>query len=91
MGEIKNGTPNIHLDFLTVTKSSRSLTVKVSMDGAMKKLEYERKAKVKDRENDSYKGTPYRKWLSQQRERVEILANVAAIRCFVIILIIISY
>ncbi|WP_278245160.1 hypothetical protein [Ruminococcus flavefaciens] len=39
----------------------------------MKKLEYERKAKVKDRENDSYKGTPYRKWLSQQRERVESL------------------
>ena len=75
MDEIKDGTPHIHLDFLPVAESSRGLTVKVSMDGAMKKLGYDRKTKAKDGENDSYKETPYRRWLSQQRERVEILAN----------------
>ena len=75
MDEIKDGTPHIHLDFLPVAESSRGLTVKVSMDGAMKMLGYDRKTKAKDGENDSYKETPYRRWLSQQRERVEILAN----------------
>ena len=75
MDEIKDGTPHIHLDFLPVAESSRGLTVKVSMDGAMKKLGYDRKTKAKDGENDSYKETPYRRWLSQQRERVELLAN----------------
>ena len=75
MDEIKDGTPHIHIDFLPVAESSRGLTVKVSMDGAMKKLGYDRKTKAKDGENDSYKETPYRRWLSQQRERVEILAN----------------
>ena len=75
MDEIKDGTPHIHIDFLPVAESSRGLTVKVSMDGAMKMLGYDRKTKAKDGENDSYKETPYRRWLSQQRERVEILAN----------------
>ena len=75
MDEIKDGTPHIHLDFLPVAESSRGLTVKVSMDGAMKKLGYDRKTKAKDGENDSYKETPYRRWLSQQRERVESLAD----------------
>ena len=75
MDEIKDGTPHIHIDFLPVAESSRGLTVKVSMDGAMKMLGYDRKTKAKDGETDSYKETPYRRWLSQQRERVEILAN----------------
>lgn len=75
MDEIKDGTPHIHIDFLPVAESSRGLTVKVSMDGAMKKLGYDRKTKAKDGENDSYKETPYRRWLSQQRERVESLAD----------------
>ena len=75
MDEIKDGTPHIHLDFLPVAESSRGLTVKVSMDGAMKQLGYDRKTKAKDGENDSYKETPYRRWLSQQRERVESLAD----------------
>ena len=75
MDEIKDGTPHIHIDFLPVAESSRGLTVKVSMDGAMKKLGYDRKTKAKDGENDSYKETPYRRWLSQQRERIESLAD----------------
>ena len=75
MDETKDGTPHIHLGFLPVAESSRGLTVKVSMDGAMKQLGLNRKTKAKDGQNDSYSDTPYKRWLSQQRERVEALTN----------------
>lgn len=74
MDEIKDGTPHIHLDFIPIAESSRGLTVKISMDGAMRKLGYNRKTKSKDGQNDEYNETPYRRWLSQQRKCVESLA-----------------
>ena len=75
MDETKDGTPHLHLDFLPVAESTRGLTVKVSMDGAMKQLGFNRKTKAKDGQNDSYNDTPYKRWLVHQREQVESLAS----------------
>ncbi len=75
MDETKDGTPHLHLDFLPVSKSTRGLSVKVSMDGAMKQLGFNRKTKAKDGQNDSYNATPYKRWLAHQREQVESLAS----------------
>lgn len=61
MDEIKDGTPHIHLDFIPIAESSRGLTVKISMDGAMRKLGYNRKTKSNDGQNDEYNETPYRR------------------------------
>lgn len=75
LDETKDGTPHIHIDFIPTAESSRGLTVKVSMDGAMKQLGYDRKTKAKDGENDKYADTPYKRWLGHHRERVEQLAG----------------
>lgn len=75
MDETKDGTPHLHLDFLPVSESTRGLSVKVSMDGAMKQLGFNRKTKAKDGQNDSYNDTPYKRWLAHQREQVESLAS----------------
>lgn len=69
MDETKDGTPHLHLDFIPTAESARGLTVKVSMDGAMKQLGFERK------ENDKYAETPYKRWLAHQRKSVEQLAS----------------
>ena len=75
MDETKEGTPHIHLDYLPVAESTRGLTVKVSMDGAMKQLGFNRKTKAKDGENDKYADTPFKRWLAHQRLSIETLAN----------------
>lgn len=68
MDEIRDGTPHLHLDFVPVAESKRGLSVKVSMDGAMKALGFDRK------KGQKYAETPYKQWLAAQRERVESLA-----------------
>lgn len=75
MDETKDGTPHLHLDYLPVAESTRGLTVKVSMDGAMKELGFNRKTKAKDGQSDSYNDTPFKRWLAHQREQVESLAD----------------
>ncbi len=69
MDETKDGAPHLHLDFVPVAESTRGLAVKVSMDGAMKQLGYIREPKQK------YSETPYKQWLTSQRERVEKLGE----------------
>lgn len=65
MDEVENGTPHLHIDFLPVTISSRGLTTKVSLDGALKQLGFTRDTKEK------YGNTPYKQWLRDRREKLE--------------------
>lgn len=69
MYEVKDGAPHLHLDFVPVAESSRGLSVKISMDGAMKTLGFTRELKQK------YDETPFKQWLNQQRLTVERLAE----------------
>jgi len=69
MDETKDGAPHLHLDFIPIAESSRGLTKKLSMDGAMKQLGFIRESKQK------YAETPYKQWLNTHRERVEHLAE----------------
>ncbi len=65
MDEVENGTPHLHIDFLPVAESSRGLTTKVSLDGALKSLGFKRD------EKDKYDNTPYKQWLRNRREKLE--------------------
>lgn len=65
MDEVENGTPHLHIDFLPVAESTRGLTTKVSLDGAMKQLGFIRDKKEK------YGNTPYKQWLASRREKLE--------------------
>lgn len=65
MDEVGNGTPHLHIDFLPVAESTRGLTTKVSLDGAMKQLGF-----VRDKK-DKYGNTPYKQWLRDRRENLE--------------------
>lgn len=67
--ETKEGTPHLHLQFLPVCESNRGLTVKVSMDGALKSMGFKRE------KDHKYNETPYKQWLKVQRERGEKLAG----------------
>lgn len=69
MDEVKDGTPHLHLDFLPVSNSDRGLKTKVSMDGALKSQGYERK------KDEKYAETCYKRWLRDERERIETLGN----------------
>ena len=68
MDETKDGTPHLHLDFMPVAQSKRGLAVKVSVDGALKEIGFDRK------KDQKYAEAPYRRWLGVQRERIETLA-----------------
>lgn len=65
MDEVENGTPHLHIDFLPVAESTRGLTTKVSLDGALKQLGFNRDKKEK------YGNTPYKQWLRDMREKLE--------------------
>ena len=69
MDETRDGAPHLHLDFVPIAESTRGLAVKVSMDGAMKQLGYIREPKQK------FSETPYKQWLTSQREQVEKLGE----------------
>ncbi len=72
MDEVENGTPHLHIDFLPVAETTRGLTTKVSLDGALKQLGFNRDKKEK------YGNTPYKQWLRDRRENLEaFFQNVA--------------
>lgn len=65
MDEVGNGTPHLHIDFISVAESTRGLTTKVSLEGALKQLGF-----VRDKK-DKYDNTPYKQWLRDRREKLE--------------------
>ena len=65
MDEVENGTPHLHIDFLPISESTRGLTTKVSLEGALKSLGF-----VRDKK-DKYDSTPYKQWLANRREKLE--------------------
>ncbi len=62
-------TPHIHIDFIPVAETTRGLTVKVSTDGAMKNLGFNRE------KGQKYADTPFKQWLRAERSRVEKIAG----------------
>ena len=58
-------TPHLHLDFLPVAESSRGLTTKVSLEGALKQIGFSRS------KEDKFDKTPYKRWLSDRRKGYE--------------------
>lgn len=69
LDEVKDGTPHLHIDYLPIADSSKGLTRKVSMDGALKQLGYKRDKQHK------YAETPYRQWLRSYRASQEQAAQ----------------
>lgn len=65
MDEVENGTPHLHIDFLPIAESNRGLTTKISLDGALKQLGFNRDKKEK------YGNTPYKQLLRDRREKLE--------------------
>ncbi len=62
-------TPHIHIDFIPVAETTRGLTVKVSTDGAMKNLGFNRE------KGQKYADTPFKQWLRAERSRIEKIAG----------------
>lgn len=58
-------TPHLHLDWLPVAESSRGLTTRVSLEGALKQIGFARG------KSDKYDKTPYKRWLSDRRQSYE--------------------
>ncbi|MCI7804484.1 MAG: plasmid recombination protein [Oscillospiraceae bacterium] len=58
-------TPHLHLDWLPVTETTRGLTTKVSLEGALKQIGFARS------KSDKYDKTPYKRWLSDRRKGYE--------------------
>lgn len=69
MDETKDGTPHLHIDFLPVAESSRGLTHKVSMEGALNTLGFKRK------KDQKYDERPYVRWLRERRTAFEDFAQ----------------
>lgn len=67
--EARDGSPHLHIDYLPIAESSRGLTRKVSMDGALKNMGFERKKQHKFAE------TPYKVWLRSFRTLQEQAAQ----------------
>lgn len=62
---LDEATPHLHLDFLPVAESSRGMTTKVSLEGALKQIGFSRS------KDDKYDKTPYKRWLSDRRQGYE--------------------
>lgn len=62
---LDEATPHLHLTFLPVAQSTKGLTTKVSMDGALKELGYARSKQEK------YSETPFKRWLKDFRSNNE--------------------
>ena len=69
MDETRDGTPHLHIDFLPVAESDKGLTVKVSLEGALKPLGFKR---TKDQK---FAETPYKRWLKDRRAAFENFAQ----------------
>lgn len=62
---LDEATPHLHLDWLPVAESNRGLTTKVSLEGALKQIDFARN------KSDKYDKTPYKRWLSERRKEYE--------------------
>lgn len=62
---LDEATPHLHLDWLPVAESSRGLTTKVSLEGALKQIGFARG------KSDKYDKTPYKRWLADRRQGYE--------------------
>lgn len=62
-------TPHLHLDFVPIAESSRGLTCKVSMEGALQQLGFKRE------KDQKYAETPYKQWRNQQSLRIDDIAR----------------
>lgn len=69
MDETRDGTPHLHLDVLPVAESNRGLTKKVSMDGALGAIGFNRE------KGEKYAETSFKRFASEERKRVEALAK----------------
>ena len=69
MDETKDGTPHLHIDFLPVSEEKKGLSTRVSMDGAMRAMGFERK------KGHKYAETPYKMWLRDRRDTFEDFAQ----------------
>lgn len=58
-------TPHLHLDWLPVAETTRGLTTKVSLEGALKHIGFARG------KSDKYDKTPYKRWLADRRQGYE--------------------
>lgn len=67
--ETRDGSPHLHIDYIPIAENSRGLSRKVSMDGALKQIGYERKKQHK------YAETPYKQWLRTYRASQEQAAQ----------------
>lgn len=62
---LDEATPHLHLDFLPVAETTRGLSTKVSLEGALKHIGFSRG------KEDKYDKTPYKRWLSDRRKGYE--------------------
>ncbi len=76
MDETKYGTPHIHVDYFPFCESARGLTSKVSMDGALRQLGYDRKKRSEDGNAEKFGTRPYIRWLNDMRISFEDFAQV---------------
>lgn len=62
-------TPHLHIDFVFVAETNKGLTTKVSIDGALKNMGFNRT------KNQKYADTPYKQWLRTERTRIDDIAS----------------
>ena len=62
-------TPHLHLDFIPIAESSRGLTCKVSMEGALQQLGFKRE------QDQKYSETPYKQWRKAESLRIDKVAS----------------
>lgn len=62
-------TPHLHLDFIPIAESSRGLTCKVSLEGALQQLGFKRD------KDQKYTETPYKQWRAKQSLRIDKVAS----------------
>lgn len=75
MDETQYGSPHIHVDYFPFCESIRGLTTKVSMDGALRQLGYDRKKKDEGANDEKFGTRPYIRWLNDMRKSFEDFAQ----------------
>lgn len=75
MDETQFGSPHIHIDYFPFCESTRGLTTKVSMDGALRQLGYDRKKRGEDGNVEKFSTRPYIRWLNDMRKSFEDFAQ----------------
>ena len=75
MDETQYGSPHIHVDYFPFCECARGLTNKVSMDGALRQLGYDRKKKDEGANDEKFGTRPYIRWLNDMRKSFEDFAQ----------------